>query len=235
MSHRPAGLGRLGENPGMKVRSLSDLKTLKKALAEQAARQAAARAAAEAARLEAERRLNRDRLLFVHTVGLVQPLPHHGRHTPRSTPPLPLPQQRQRDEQSVMQEALSDEFDAETLLFTDEHLSFRRPGMGQDVVRKLRQGDWSIQAHLDLHGLRTEQARETLAAFVRESHKQGLRCVRVVHGKGLGSPGKTPVLKGRVHSWLVQKSEVMAFVQARPAEGGAGALVVLLRPSPRPH
>jgi DNA-nicking Smr family endonuclease len=219
----------------MKVRSLAELKTIKKALEAQAARQAAARAAAEAARLEAERRQHRDRLLFAHAVGHVHPLPHHGRHTGQPAPPLPLPHQRQRDEQAVMQEALSDEFDAETLLFTDEHLSFRRPGMGQDVVRKLRQGDWSIQAQLDLHGLRTEQARETLAAFIRESHRHGLRCVRVVHGKGLGSPGKTPVLKGRVHSWLVQKNEVMAFVQARPAEGGAGALVVLLRPSPRQH
>ncbi|MFZ9182955.1 MAG: Smr/MutS family protein, partial [Hylemonella sp.] len=56
----------------------------------------------------------------------------------------------------------------------------------------------------------------------------GLRCVRVVHGKGHGSPGKTPVLKNRVHSWLVQKKEVLAFVQARPADGGAGALVLLL-------
>ena len=61
----------------------------------------------------------------------------------------------------------------------------------------------------------------------------GIRCVRVVHGKGLGSPGKTPVLKGRVLRWLVQKKEVLAFVQARPAEGGAGALVVLLQPGRR--
>jgi DNA-nicking Smr family endonuclease len=82
-----------------------------------------------------------------------------------------------------------------------------------------------------LHGFRTEDAREALASFLREAVRQGLRCVRVVHGKGLGSPGKTPVLKGKVHSWLVQKDEVLAFVQARGDEGGAGAVVVLLRPS----
>ncbi len=76
-----------------------------------------------------------------------------------------------------------------------------------------------------------EDAREALGAFLREAVKQGLRCVRVVHGKGLGSPGKTPVLKGKVHGWLVQKNEVLAFVQARGDEGGAGALVVLLKPS----
>ncbi|WP_101050105.1 Smr/MutS family protein, partial [Macromonas nakdongensis] len=184
-------------------------------------------------RQAAHERAHRDRLLFERAVGAVQHLPHHGRHLPRPDPLRPLPQQRQRDEQAVMQEALSDEFDAETLLHTDEHLSFRRPGVGPEVVRKLRQGDWSLQAQVDLHGLRTDEARSTLAHFIREAHKHGLRCVRVVHGKGLGSPGKTPVLKGKVHSWLVQKNEVMAFVQARPAEGGAGALVVLLRPSPR--
>ncbi|HEY0201779.1 MAG TPA: Smr/MutS family protein, partial [Burkholderiaceae bacterium] len=74
------------------------------------------------------------------------------------------------------------------------------------------------------------EAREALGAFIRETHQAGLRCVRVVHGKGLGSPGRAPVLKSRVQRWLVQKNEVLAFVQARPAEGGAGALVVLLRP-----
>ncbi len=214
----------------MKVHALSDLKALQKALAARAAEVAKQKAAAEALRAETERRLHQDRWLFERAVGPVQRLPHHGRHMAPNLPPLPVPQQRQRDEQAVMLEALSDEFDAETLLFTDEHLSFRRPGVGPEVVRKLRQGDWSIQAQLDLHGLRTDEARHTLSTFVREAHRHGLRCVRVVHGKGLGSPGKTPVLKGRVHSWLVQKNEVMAFVQARPAEGGAGALVVLLRP-----
>jgi DNA-nicking Smr family endonuclease len=219
----------------MKVRALSDLKALQKEMTVRAARLAAQREAEETARREANERTHQDRLLFERTVGAVQRLPQHGRHLGRPHPPLPRPQQRERDEQAVMQEALSDEFDAETLLHTDEHLSFRRPGVGPEVVRKLRQGDWSLQAQVDLHGLRTDEARATLAAFIREAHKRGLRCVRVVHGKGLGSPGKTPVLKGRVHSWLVQKSEVMAFAQARPAEGGAGALVVLLRPAPRAH
>lgn len=219
----------------MKARHLSDLASLKKAMAARAAERAAQRAAEEAARQAEQERLHRDRLLFERAVGPVWRLMHHGRHVHRPEPRLPVPTQRQRDEQAVMQEALSDEFDAETLLHTDEHLSFRRPGVGPDVARKLRQGDWSLQAQVDLHGLRTDEARASLATFIREAHKQGLRCVRVVHGKGLGSPGKTPVLKGKVHSWLVQKAEVMAFVQARPAEGGAGALVVLLRPSARAH
>ena len=101
------------------------------------------------------------------------------------------------------------------------------------MTHKLRAGQWSIQRQLDLHGLRVDEAREALGQFIRLSHRTGIRCVRVVHGKGLGSPGKTPVLKGRVLRWLVQKKEVLAFVQARPAEGGAGALVVLLQPGKR--
>ncbi|WP_058615718.1 Smr/MutS family protein [Tepidimonas taiwanensis] len=213
----------------MKVRTLADLRQIQKVMAQRAAQAAAERAAAEAARREAEERARREREWFARAVGPVQPLPPHGRAEHRPPRPRPVPQQRQADERAVMRSALSDEFDAETLLHTDEHLSYRRPGLGPDVVRRLRRGEWSIQAELDLHGLRTDEARERLAAFVREAHRQGLRCVRVVHGKGLSSPGKTPVLKGRVHGWLVQKSEVLAFVQARPADGGAGALIVLLR------
>ena len=211
----------------MKVHALSDLKPIARRLAEQRAR--------EAARLEAEqlaaRRRDREHRLFELAVGPVQHLRPHGRVEHRLPGPPPHPVQRERDEAAVMREALSDEFDVETLLHTDEQLSYRRPGLGPDVVRRLREGRWAIQAAIDLHGLRTDQAREALGRFVRESHHQGLRCVRVVHGKGLGSPGRTPVLKGRVLRWLVQKKEVMAFVQARPAEGGAGALVVLLRPA----
>ena len=215
----------------MKVRSLAELKTLHKVIAQRAAAEAAAR---EAERLRLQR-LDRERRLFELAVGPVQPLVHARRvhHPPRAVEPTP--RQRLLDEESVMREALSDDFDVETLLHTDEALSFRRPGLGPDVVRKLREGHWSIQRQLDLHGLRTDEARETLGHFIREAHKRGLRCVRVVHGKGLGSPGRTPVLKARVLRWLVQKNEVLAFVQARPAEGGAGALVVLLRPSPHPH
>jgi DNA-nicking Smr family endonuclease len=210
----------------MKVNTLGELKAIRNALAERRAREAAER---EAERLAAARR-ERERRLFEIAVGPVQRLAPHGRVEPARPRPEPRPVQRERDEAAVMREALSDEFDVETLLHTDELLSYRRPGLGPDVVRKLREGRWAIQAAIDLHGLRTDEAREALGRFIRESHQHGLRCLRVVHGKGLGSPGRTPVLKGRVLRWLVQKKEVLAFVQARPAEGGAGALVVLLRP-----
>jgi DNA-nicking Smr family endonuclease len=210
----------------MKVRSLAELKSVQKVIAQRVAAEAAAR---EAERLRAVR-LDREKRLFELAVGPVKPLTAHRRVLhPRIAVP-PEPRQRQLDEDAVMREALSDEFDVETLLHTDEQLSYHRPGLGPDVMRKLREGHWSIQKHIDLHGLRVDEAREALGRFVRESHHLGLRCVRVVHGKGLGSPGRAPVLKGRVLRWLVQKKEVLAFVQARPAEGGAGALVVLLKP-----
>ncbi|TFY99741.1 Smr/MutS family protein [Ramlibacter rhizophilus] len=209
----------------MKARSLQDLQAIQRHLAEARER----RAAEDAARKQAEQRAQAEKTLFVRAAGKVHPLPAHGRVLLQPDQPLPIAAQQQLDEQRVLRESISDEFDASTLLEVDEALSFRRPGVGPDVTRKLRRGDWSIQREIDLHGLRREAAREALSEFIREAFRLGLRCVRVVHGKGLGSPGKAPVLKGKVHGWLVQKNEVMAFVQARAAEGGAGALVVLLR------
>ncbi len=212
----------------VKVKSLADLKQVRKAIEAQA-RLEAERKAEEARRA---RQATADQDLFRQAAGAVRPLAVKAKAPLVTEKPRPVPLQRELDEQAALAEALSDAFDASTLLETDEHLSYRRPGIGPDVTRKLRRGDWAIQRAIDLHGLRTDDAREALGKFIREAHQHGIRCVRVVHGKGLGSPGKTPVLKGRVQSWLVQKKEVLAFVQARPAEGGAGALVVLLQPSP---
>ena len=208
----------------MKAKSFQDLKAIRAQLAE-----AEARAAQEAAaRAAAAKKAQAEQNLFARAVGPTQPLRAHGRvvHAPAPTPPEP--RQRALDEQAVLREAISDEFDATTLLHTDEHLSFRRPGIGHDVTAKLRRGHWAVQGEIDLHGLRTDEARGALGEFLRQAQRAGLRCVRVVHGKGLGSPGRMPVLKAKVHGWLIQKKEVLAFVQAKPLEGGAGALVVLL-------
>lgn len=209
-----------------KVHGLAELGALKKQL--QARAQEAARLEAE--RRAAEQRAARERELFARSVGPVQPLKDPGRARLDRPRPEPVPTQRQRDEQAVLHASLSDEFDVETLLDTDESLSFRRTGVGPDVVRRLRRGEWVIQQQIDLHGLRRDEAREHLALFLREAVKRGVRCVRVIHGKGNGSPGREPVLKTKVKRWLVQKDEVIAFTQARPADGGAGALIVLLRP-----
>ena len=193
---------------------------------EQAEALALAQAQARAAR-------ERERNLFALSIGQVKPLRARNKVNFLEPAPEPLPLQLVLDEQNVLREAMSDEFDVSTLLDVDDQLSFRRPGIGLDVTRKLRGGHWSIQRQLDLHGLRSDEAREALGQFIRLSHRTGVRCVRIVHGKGLGSPGRTPVLKGKVQRWLVQKKEVLAFVQARPLDGGAGALVVLLQPGKR--
>jgi DNA-nicking Smr family endonuclease len=210
----------------VRARSLQDLAAMRGHLAEQQ-RLAAER---EAARREARRRAEAERNLFATAAGPVVPLRQPVRVQLAPEQPAPIPVQQQLDEQRVLLESLSDEFDATTLLDVDDAMSFRRPGIGLDVTRRLRKGEWSLQRELDLHGLRREDAREALSAFIRASHRQGLRCLRVVHGKGLGSPGRVPVLKSKVQAWLIQKQEVLAFVQARADEGGAGALVVLLKP-----
>jgi DNA-nicking Smr family endonuclease len=215
----------------LKARSLQDLAALREAL-----RQREQEAAAAQARLRAEReRLEHQRNAFTRAVGRVHTLPRHGLAELTQPRPAPLPLQREADERAALREALSDEVDTETLLLTDDGLSFRRAGLGTDVVARLRRGQWSIQAQIDLHGLRRDEAREELAGFIRQSLRAGRRCVRVVHGKGLGSPGGEPVLKGKVQRWLAQCAEVIAFTQATAAQGGAGALVVLLQRAAPPR
>ncbi|MCR6477565.1 Smr/MutS family protein [Variovorax sp. ZS18.2.2] len=213
-------------SPPKTLKNLADLKQVQRVLAETREREAA-EAAAKAA---AERKRAAEKDLFARAIGATEPLRRKAAVPLAPEPPAPIPVQHQLDEQRVLRESLSDEFDVTTLLDVDDAMSFRRPGIGTDVTARLRKGDWSIQAQVDLHGLRSDEAREALGGFIRNAHKQGLRCVRVVHGKGLGSPGKQPVLKTKTQRWLIQKNEVIAFVQAKPAEGGAGALVVLLAP-----
>jgi len=211
----------------MKSKSLQDLDTMRKKLADNAK----AKELAEQARIEAEKRAEAERNLFTRAVGKVAPIANQERvwSPPQRLTPRPL--QQDLDDEAVMHESMSDEFDISTLLDADDQLSFRRPGIGTDVTRKLRKGEWSIQGQIDLHGLRSDEARNAMGQFIRDAKRMGWRCVRVVHGKGLGSPGKEPVLKSKVQRWLVQKKEVLAFVQAKPSDGGGGALVVLLGPS----
>ena len=208
------------------LKNLADLKQVQRVLAETREREAAE----AAARAAAERKRAAEKDLFTRAIGATEPLRRKAAVALAPEPPAPIPFQHQLDEQRVLRESLSDEFDVTTLLDVDDAMSFRRPGIGTDITARLRKGDWSIQGQVDLHGLRSDEAREALGGFIRNAHKQGLRCVRVVHGKGLGSPGKQPVLKTKTQRWLIQKNEVIAFVQAKPAEGGAGALVVLLAP-----
>jgi DNA-nicking Smr family endonuclease len=146
----------------------------------------------------------------------------------RGPPPPPIPQQTRRDAAAVIQEmVLLDPGEAE--LEMGDELSFRREGVQHAVMKKLRRGQYAVQAQLDLHGLTSAEAKSRLAGFLQQCGASGVRCVRVVHGKGNSSPGKVPVLKPRVAYWLAQRSEVIAYSSARAVDGGTGALYVLLR------
>ena len=213
-----------------RIKDLSQLAPLRESLN----RAAQEREAADAERQRAAREQQSAADEFRSMVGSVTPLAIKQRVEHDRPPHPPIPQKRIEDDQQVLIASVSDEFEIDTLLHTDAELSFRRPGIGPDVLRKLRRGEWVIQDHLDLHGARVDEARELLAGFLREALRRGFRCVRIVHGKGLGSKDKVPVLKGKARVWLAQREEVIAFCQARPAEGGSGALVVLLRPAQRP-
>lgn len=204
----------------MKARALADLAAFKARLAEQRA--------AEAARAAQAAQDARARQLFAHSVGPVAALKTQDKVQHAPAPPAPEPRQRQQDEAAALREALSDEVDVASLLLTDDGLAFRRTAVPADVLVRLRRGQWSIQAELDLHGLRRDEARDALATFIHQARQRGQRCVRVVHGKGHGSPGRQPVLKDKVQRWLAQSAAVIAFAQAARGEGGSGALVVLL-------
>lgn len=210
------------------------LEDLGRLAGEMKARAAAERAQAEARRREAAR-LKAESEVFQREVADVTPLRPTGRREPETRHRSPQARQRQQDEQQALAQSLSDEIDIEQLLEADEALSFRRAGVGQDALARLRRGHWTVQAQLDLHGLRTDEAREQVVYFISQARRNGLRCVRVIHGKGLGSEGRQPVLKDKVLRWLPQQKEVIAFCQAPPSMGGSGALLVLLRQAGRPQ
>ena len=171
-----------------------------------------------------------DRLLFQQAIQGARPM-QVNRHpgAGQKPKPRPLPLQRLRDEQEALTQSRLSDMTPDSLLDSDEELSFARNGVSADTLKKLRRGYWSVAAELDLHGLRSDEARETFSEFIRRCHSRDLRCLRVIHGKGLGSVGRTPVLKQKVRAWLMQKEEVLAFCQATAPQGGAGAVLVLLK------
>jgi DNA-nicking Smr family endonuclease len=207
------------------IKDFASLKPLRQELkAQEEKRQAEA---AERARREKEEQ--REANLFRRSIGNVAPLAPPDRLNTNPPRPLPIARQHPADEQAALEESLSDGFNIDTLLDTDDTLSFARNGIGPDTLRKLRRGHWVVQRQLDLHGLRSNEAREALAEFLHSVTRRGLRCVRIIHGKGLGSINKEPVLKGKVRNWLANRNEVLAFCQAKAADGGSGALIVLLK------
>ena len=145
------------------------------------------------------------------------------------TYPKPIAKQFIRDEKQALKDSLSDDFYPLHELESGEELLYLRTGQSSSILSKLRRGFWVVQAHIDLHGLISDEARQYVAEFLSDCKKRNIRCVRIVHGKGLGSRNREPVLKHKLRSWLMQRDEVIAYAQAKPEDGGSGAVIVLLK------
>jgi DNA-nicking Smr family endonuclease len=168
--------------------------------------------------------------LFLEAVKGARPLKPPRLHHP-PPPPKPIPQQFMRDEQQALRDSLSDDYIPAHELESGEELLYLREGHAPDILSKLRRGHWVVQAGIDLHGLVVDEARLYVAEFLADCKKRGIRCVRIIHGKGLGSRHREPVLKHKLRNWLMQKDEVIAYAQARDNDGGSGAVIVLLKAS----
>ena len=167
--------------------------------------------------------------LFRDAVRDTTPIEPAARIWQRGKSPPPVPVQSLLDGHDAVAESL----DGEPPTETGEEPSYLRAGLAHDVLRKLRRGHWVVQEVVDLHGLTRPEARLLLAEFLGACVKRGLRCIRVVHGKGLRSPRREPVLKGKVQQWLLKRDEVLAFCEAPRNQGGSGALLVLLKAATR--
>ena len=163
----------------------------------------------------------------------VRKLPPAKRARVETPGPAPVPRQHLADEEDALAaskygaEPAPQSWDIGQELEGEQ--TYVRPGIGNDVLGKLRRGHWSVQAEHDLHGMTVSEAHDALADFLAEARSLGLRCVRVIHGKGLTSPNKEPVLKGKVRRWLMRWDDVLAYCEAPRHAGGSGAVLILLR------
>lgn len=170
--------------------------------------------------------------LFARATQFVTPIKAAARAVHRPSEHARAEVMAQRRQRALGQEpltapALSDAFSPFSA--DDVDLAWLAPGMGPEVLRQLRRAFWPVGAHLDLHGMNSDEARIALSHFIETSKIHGTRCVRIVHGQGYGSADGQSVLKARVAQWLTQLSAVSAFASAPQAHGGRGALLALLR------
>jgi len=167
--------------------------------------------------------------LFRHAARGAQQIDDRNRVELPTLAPAPEPLKREADEREALNESLTAPLTFEDRLDMGDEAAFLRPGLPKRVLTDLRRGRWVLQGELDLHGLTRDEARDALAHFLAHSLQQGRRCIRVIHGKGLGSPGRVSILKQLSRGWLAQREEILAFCQAGPHDGGGGALLVLMR------
>lgn len=170
-----------------------------------------------------------DSALFRASMSDVTPLRRLSKVAHDDPLPRAIATQKVRDDRQALADNLSDAVTWDAGAGAGDELSFARNGIGPQTLKKLRRGYWVVQDELDLHGLTSAEARATLAEFLDRCLHRNVRCVRIIHGKGLRSRNREPVLRQKVGSWLIQREEVLAFRQASPSDGGSGAVMVLLK------
>ena len=169
-----------------------------------------------------------DSSLFRRLMGDARPIEQDKRAPDYKPRPRPKARFTRKDENAVLKESLEADID-EIETGAGESLRFNRPSVGKRTMRKLARGNYSVQGEIDLHGLTVPKAKDALRGFIKESGLRHHTCVRVVHGKGLGSGHRGPILKSKVNNWLRRWDEVLAFVSTRQVHGGTGAVYVLLK------
>lgn len=169
-----------------------------------------------------------DQSLFREAVGRVRPVHGRGDLPPEVARPAPVAKQFERDEAAVRDELLTHTFDPGTIELGDEIL-YLKPGQPERLLKQLRRGHYSIRAEIDLHQMTVAVARDAIKGFLAEALEHDELCVRIVHGKGLRSASRGPVIKRMTEQLLRRRDDVLAFASALPVQGGTGAVLVLLR------
>ena len=173
---------------------------------------------------------NNNKKDFLEAMKDVNPIEQSNRVQHKKNRPSTRPIQSLRDDQQVLVDMLSEPDDLSSIETGDE-LFFSRSGLQHKLIKRLKRGELSIQAELDLHRLTKKEAREEVIHFLHYCQQNNFRQIRIIHGKGHGSKGKIPVLKTLINHWLQQRDDILAFCSARPCDGGTGAIYVLLKNS----
>ena len=164
--------------------------------------------------------------LFRQTIGEVDTIKYDGVDLSKPKPP-PVPNQTILSEQETFNQMANDPFDIPDVEIGDE-LYFRRSGVQEQIIRKLRRGQFAIESELDLHGMTVNVAKKELNDFLYYCQSTNRRCIRIIHGKGHGSVNKIPVLKNKLNKWLQRYDSILAFCSAPSHDGGTGAIYVLI-------
>ena len=170
-----------------------------------------------------------DKKLFQEAVKNVKPLKIKSKTIEVSTSkPKPIAKKLIEDEKRVLLDSISDEYIYDNI-DSEDGLLYLRNGHSPDILNKLKKGYWVVQGSIDLHGMISQEAKSYIVDYIQDCKKRHIRCIRIIHGKVIGSKNKEPVLRNKVKNWLVQKDEVIAYAQAPRHDGGSGAVVVLLK------